>query len=155
MAEERKYLVVERRSKSPKDVAVYPATKLTSYNGGYVMEYLGQNKAKEVVYIPRDYEFVHRNGATYVGKVAGNNSAAVLRFGPMVGASVDPDCPGADLSLLVKTDLMARGYRTVYERNIPWKLVLIIGAVVVVAVVVIMFLRGQGAPVPGPGGSIG
>jgi len=139
---DQKYFVVERQSDDAEDRVVYPVSKVLSYNGGYAFEYMGRDKMKDVVYIPKQYPFVRRNGAVYVGKVSGNNSAAALTFGPVVGGSVDPYCPGEDLSMLVRTDLMARGYRTIYQKNIPWKAVLLIGGVVVLVVVVVILIRG-------------
>lgn len=141
------FMVVERQSKAPSDVIVYRITKISAYNGGYAMEYAGRNQRQDVVYVPKNYPFTRRNGAVWVGKVAGNNSAAVVRFGPTVGASLDPDCPGEDLSMLVRTDLMARGYRTVYEKKIPWKAVILIGVAVLAVIVIITIMRmgGNGA----------
>ena len=144
--EEQVYRVIERQSKDSTDLAVYEVTKVVAYNGGFAIDYIGRDKLKDVVYVPKNYPFVQRNGYTCVGKVSGNNSAAPVSFGVAVGGSVDVNCPGEDLSMLIRTDCMARGYRTMYAKNINWKLLLIIGGVVIAAIVVITIIRGGGVP---------
>jgi len=115
---------------------------VAGYNDGYAMRYLDGNKALEVVYVPRNYKFKEENGVMLVGKRFGNNSACPIM---VLGESVDKDCPGEDLSAVGRSDLFAHGIMTLYgKQNINWKVILIIGGIVLVAIFLFYKFRGGG-----------
>ena len=100
----------------------YECTDRFNYNSGYVFEYKNDKGEKDLVLVPLNYQYGEVNGALIIGKNLGNSSAAPLvRSEFLVGQSIDQDAPGEDLSLLYRTHMMASGYKTLYEKNVPWK----------------------------------
>lgn len=136
---------------------VFPVNEVVGYNDGFVLRYKNSNGQKDMVYIGRDYRAIEVDGVYWVGKRSGNNSGATITYEEdgqrskvkvavdAVGPSTDPDCPGEDLSALIRGDSFATGYRALYERRIPWKVILLIGAAVLVLVVVYMIAKSRGA----------
>lgn len=114
------------------------------YNTGFVYEYKDENKRVDMVLVPRGYKYGEVNGVLLIGKNAGNISAAELVFDEiLIGKSTDKDAPGWDASLLYKNHVMAQGYKTLYEKNVPWKWLIIGIAVLVVVIGVVWFIRAQ------------
>lgn len=137
-------LVTDGREFKPRDIV-----GMTAYNEGIVMVYRNARDQLDEVFVPHNFPMLRSNGKYYLGKRVGNNSACQLIDGRrittatrVVGESVDPDCPGEDLSALGRSHGLGLGFKALYERNIPWRLIIILG-VVVVAVIVIMAVVGR------------
>lgn len=140
----RQYYVAESDGVAIKE---YPCTNRFNYNGGSVFHYKGDHNQVELVLVPRKYRYGQSQTKLLIGKNKGNTSAAILLdVGDlMVGRSTDPDAPGEDLSLLARTHMAAMGYKTLYERNVPWKWLIIGIAALVVVVGIVWFIRSQAA----------
>ena len=133
-------------------VKTFDVLKMIGYNEGFAMRYKDGDGNVDVVYMARDYRPVQEDGFYLVGKNLGNNSAATLVDGKsvaigcdIVGRSSDPDCPGEDLSAIVRSDGVAIGYKALYESKIPWKLIVIFAIVAFVIFAIIMFMRTRGS----------
>jgi hypothetical protein len=132
----------------------YDVKRMTPYNDGFVLEYKNSQNKWDVVFMGRKYRPLLENGIFLVGKNAGNNSAAVVIDGPggqkisttspIIGISTDPNCPGEDLSSIVRSHSLATGYKALYESKIPWKTLVIIIIIGIVIMVGIYFLRSRG-----------
>jgi len=129
----------------------YDVGEVVAYNEGFALRYKDKDGNKDVVYMGRKYRPLMEDGCYIVGKNLGNNSAAIVVDGvklavacDVVGRSTDADCPGEDLSAIIRSDGLAIGYKALYETKIPWKLLLIAGIVGVVIIGVVMFVRSQG-----------
>lgn len=138
----REYCVVESDGVGAK---IHKCVNRYAYNGGLVYEYKNEKGAVDYVLVPHKYRYGGLDGRLLIGKNKGNVSAAVMVGSEwMVGKSVDADAPGEDFSLLARTHVAAMGYRSLYERAVPWKW-LVIGIAVLVGVVgVVWFIRSQG-----------
>lgn len=151
---------LSRRKKTKYNVVVsdglrgrkYPVKEFVAYNEGYVLRYKNGDGQMDVVYAGPKYRPLEVDGEYWVGKRTGNNSACYIDYEgikvkeacEVVGPSIDPDCPGEDLSSLVRTDVLAIGYHTLTEaKKVSWKVIIIIG-IIVVAVVVFMYIRSRG-----------
>jgi hypothetical protein len=86
------------------------------------MTYRNGSGKIDVVYVPHNFNYLEKDGKYYLGKRAGNNSAC-----PVLAGSVDAHCPGEDLSSLIRAHGIALGLKALYERSIPWKLIIVIG----------------------------
>lgn len=109
-------------------------TAMVPYNRGIAMRYRNGANKVDTVYVPHGFRYLEKDGKYYVGKRAGNNSACEV-----LGPSMDPNCPGEDLSALIRADGIALGLKALYERTINWKLILILGAggVAIIALIAI------------------
>jgi len=130
----------------------YDVTEVVGYTDGFALRYKDGQGNQDVVYMARTYRPVVEDGFYMVGKRLGNNSAAVVVDGKqlavgcdVVGRSTDSDCPGEDLSAIVRSDGLAIGYKALYESKIPWKMIVIFGIVAFVILAIIMFMRTRGA----------
>jgi len=129
----------------------YPITEIVGYNEGYVMRYKNSDKKLDTVYVGRKFRFLEYEGKYLLGKRLGNDSGCYINFEDekikegveVIGPSTDPDCPGEDLSSLVRTDVMAIGYNTLTESKVSWKWIIIIG-IIAVAVLVFMYIKSRG-----------
>lgn len=123
----------------------YPCTQRFNYNGGFVFNYKDKSGRTQICLVPRKYKFHETASKIYIGKNLGNSSAAVmLGIGDiLIGNSTDVDCPGEDLSLLYRTHMASMGYKSLYEKNMPWKWLIIGIAVLVVVVGVVWFIKSQ------------
>lgn len=108
---------------------------ISPYNRGLAMTYRDGSGKVDVVYVPHDFKYLEKDGKYYLGKRAGNNSACAV-----LGSSLDKDCPGEDLSALVRAHGLALGFKALYERSIPWKLIIIIGIGVVAIIGLVAWL---------------
>lgn len=99
---------------------------VSAYNRGLAMTYRNGTGKIDVVYVPHNFKYLQKDGKYYLGKHAGNNSACEV-----LGPSSDKDCPGEDLSALVRAHGLALGFKALYEKAIPWKLIVIIGVAAV------------------------
>lgn len=108
---------------------------IVPYNRGIAFRYRNGANKIDTVYAPHGFKYLEREGKYYLGKRAGNNSACEV-----LGPSVDPHCPGEDLSALIRADGIALGLKALYERNINWKLILIIGACAIGAIALISYV---------------
>lgn len=134
-------------------VRACPVIERSSYNEGFAMRYKDHEGKMDVVYMSREYRplELQPGGKLLIGKRIGNNSAckvvvdglSMVKADDVVGPSTDKDCPGEDLSCLVRTDVMARGYSTLSESKVPWKWVIIIGIIAVV-VIAIFYFKSRG-----------
>lgn len=129
------------------EFAPRPVVAITGYNEGLVMRYRNGKGKLDVVYIPHSYRPLRHKGKYYIGKRLGNNSACRVidgqryqRADDILGPPTDKDCPGEDLSSLIRADGVALGFKALYERNIPWKLIIILGVGVVVIIGVVVFV---------------
>lgn len=130
----------------------FPVKEVVGYNEGKVMRYKNADGQLDVVYMSHDYRPILEDGFYVVGKRLGNNSACAVidgKPGPVacevIGKSSDRDCPGEDLSAIVRSDGLAIGYRALYESKIPWKLIVIAGIVAIVVIGIIVFMQSRGA----------
>lgn len=141
---DKKFLVIESDGL---EVKKRECTSRYGYNGGWVYKYRNGNGLEDIVLVPHKYHYGLEDGSFLIGKNVGNSSAAVLwgKGAYMVGASVDRDAPGDDLSLLARTHVAAMGYKSLYEKQMPWKWLIIGIAVVVVIGAVVLFIRSRGA----------
>lgn len=131
-----KYVVMEVEGVRSRRFTV---TRVEGFPEGYAYRYVNSEGLEDVVYVGLTYHPLEEPGPRMVIlKRKGNNSAAVV-------VPTDADCPGDDLSCLVATHVMGRGYRTLYERNVPWKWIIIGLVVVVIAVAVYWFSQRGGA----------
>lgn len=131
-----KFVVLETDGVSPKQ---YTCSRRYAYNGGLVYEYQNEDNQTDLVLVPHKYQYAQEDGVCYIGKNKGNASAAILigKGALLVGRSSDPNAPGEDLAILARTHVASRGYKTLYENQMPWKWLLIgIAVVLVIAVVV-------------------
>lgn len=128
-------------------VDFYRVIEITNYNTGSSIVYRKRGK-KYLMYVGKDFTIERLDCKDCIMKVAGNSSNAVLK-------PVDKDMPGEDLSMLYRTDAMARGYKTMYEKKVDViKLAITLGIVVIVIVVVVLgfnFIKGMNQ---GGGGSV-
>ena len=115
----------------------FEVLKVEGYPDGYAYSYRNGNNQLDVVYAGLNYRPLEEPAPRMVIlKRKGNSSAAVIM-------PTDADCPGEDLSSLVRTHLMALGYVTLYDKQVPWKWILIAGAVIgIVAVIYFVMQRG-------------
>ena len=112
-----------------------PIIGIEPYNRGLAMRYRNGANKIDTVYVPHNFDYLEKDGKYYLGKRAGNNSACAI-----LGQSVDKNCPGEDLSALVRADGIALGLKSLTERSIPWKLILIIGAAAVGIIALIAYV---------------
>lgn len=139
----RKYVVSEYDGIGIKQ---FDCTHRYNYNGGFVFEYKNERGEQDLVIVPRHYTYGEMDGSLIIGKRSGNSSAARLIDGHyFIGSSVDPDAPGDDLAMLARTHVMAKAYRTVYEKQMPWRWLIIGIAIVVVIFIVVWFVKSQQA----------
>lgn len=130
----------------------HPIIDVVGYNDGFAMRYKNGAGTLDVVYVGRRYRPMQRGGKWLIGKRLGNNSACQItvdgvtmqQAADVIGPSTDPDCPGEDLSAVVRTDGLATGYSALYESKIPWKWIIIIGVVALVVILVISFIKSRG-----------
>ena len=119
----------------------YRAISELPYTSGLSYRYKNYLDQHEVVYVPTEYNYPIRNGMAYVGKIAGNNSAAPIYLELQIGEPVWPSCPGSDLSTLISEDIFARaGKSLVGKKEIPWIIIFII---VSVLALVMFFMYNQ------------
>jgi hypothetical protein len=128
----------------------YPITEIVGYNEGYALRYKNGDDKLDVVYVSRQFRFLEYEGKYLLGKRLGNNSGCEIDFEgakikegiEVIGPSTDPDCPGEDLSSLVRTDVLAIGYSTLTESKVSRKLIIIIIiAVIVIAIIYFIMKR--------------
>ena len=112
-----------------------PIIGIEPYNRGLAMRYRNGANKIDTVYVPHNFDYLEKDGKYYLGKRAGNNSACAI-----LGQSVDRNCPGEDLSALVRADGIALGLKSLTERTIPWKLILIIGAAAIGIIALIAYV---------------
>ena len=125
-------VVIEHDGKANK---VCRVVESTGYNEGTAVRYMNGDRKADVVYVGRDYVPVKVGRLEVIYKVKGNNSAAVL-------CPTDRDCPGEDLSSLVRSHVMGVGYKSLYEKAFPWMWLAIGLIVAVIAVVVFLVAKG-------------
>ena len=123
----------------------FRVTDRYAYTDGYVFQYENDHRVKDLVLVPRNYRFGEVDGKILIGKNLGNNSAAAMVGEYMIGRSVDPDAPGEDMSCLFRTHVAHIGYKTLYEKMVPWKWLIIGIAAIVVVFIVVWFMKSQGA----------
>jgi len=131
-------------------------TKVIGYNEGYALRYKNGDNKLDTVYVDRNFRFLELEGKFYLGKRLGNNSGCQINIDgetiqaskgiEVIGAPRDPNCPGEDLSALIRTDVMALGYNTITESKINVKWVLIIGGIVAVIALIYWFVKSRGGP---------
>lgn len=120
----------------------FKCKKVRHSNDGTGFEYIMPGRITEVCFAPTDYPYIEGDGWRAFFKNPGNSSASlpVDRFIPC-----DPDCPGWELSLLCRTNVMAIGYERM-TKSFPWLWIILAGLGILAIVGVIIFLRSQGAP---------
>lgn len=132
--------------KQPDGRHVYQVTKVRNYNQGIVMEYKNGSRSKSVVYVPFEYEYGHDGPDMIVYQIAGNSSASKFvdhKDQELREISIDPDCPGDDLSDLVYTDLIARGYKAM-TKSWTWVIITVIGVVALIGVAILIYMGQSG-----------
>jgi hypothetical protein len=150
------------RSKKPKFVVqtsdgahvdFHPCTRVKAYTDGLVVFYKDPDGRLDMVGFNRKYRPLERNGVFYVGKNIGNDSAAALitlhengkkdgdevpAAADIVGASTDPDCPGDDLSELMRANIYGVGLQSITEEKpVNKRLIIIIIVAFVIGFIVI------------------
>lgn len=136
---QRPYWVVVADGNGSKE---FEATNRYAYNEGIIYEYKDEKGQLDLVAVPHGYKYLKEDGRILIGKNLGNSSAASMI---QIGKSADPECPGSDLSLLIRTHVASMGWKTVNEKAMPWKMLVIGIAVLVVVIGVVWFIRSQGA----------
>lgn len=121
------------------EAKTFDVLAMEPYNEGYALRYKDDHKTADVVYMSRGYRPIREDGFFIVGKNAGNNSAAYI-----VGQSTDKDCPGEDLSAIIRADGLAEGFKALYESKINWKLLLILAVVAGGIFLVVAYLKSRG-----------
>lgn len=130
----------------------YPITEVIGYNEGFALRYKNSQHKLDTVYIKHDFRMLEMDGKYYLGKRLGNNSGCEIDYEEekvkegveVVGPSTDPNCPGNDLSALVRNDVMAQGYLTLTEDKVPKKLIVIVLIAIAVGLAIYMFIRSRG-----------
>jgi hypothetical protein len=134
-------------------VDFHPSVKVKAYTDGLVVFYRDPGGRLDMVGFNRKYKPLERNGSFYVGKNIGNDSAAALvelheegkkdgvkvpAAADVVGASTDPDCPGDDLSELMRANIYGVGLQSITEEKpVNRRLIIIIILVFVIGFIVI------------------
>ena len=135
-------------------IAFYPSVKVKAYTDGLVVFYQNADGRLDMVGFNRKYRPLEQEGVFYIGKNIGNDSAAPLitlhrddekveapGAADIVGASTDPNCPGDDLSEIMRANLYSLALESISEeKTINKKLIIII----IIAVAVIFFLVKSG-----------
>jgi hypothetical protein len=149
-------------SKKPKFVVVtndgshidfHPSVKTKAYTDGLVVFYKDADGRLDMVGVLRNYHPLEREGVFYIGKNMGNNSAANLitlhkdnesdgeqvpEAADMVGNSTDPNCPGDDMSEMMRANLYGIGLQSITEeKTVNKRLIIIIIAALVIGLIVI------------------
>lgn len=120
----------------PDRITAHRVRKVKPYLEGYAFEYKDE-RVWDYVYVPADWILQELNGFKVVGKLYGNNSACRI-----ISSSCDENCPGEDLSTLVRTHVMSTGYQRVYERKLDIvKLAIVLGVVAVVIIAGVIIYR--------------
>lgn len=117
-------------------ISKHPITSISPYNEGMAAAYKNRQDKEDYVYFGPDYRPEILDGHTIYGKRQGNNSAAYL-----IGNPTDPDCPGADLSSLIRAHGNHKGFKAIYEKAIPWKLILLGAAGLVIVLIIVQYVR--------------
>jgi len=150
------------KSKKPQFVVVtsdgshikfHHSTKTKAYTDGIVVFYRDPDGRLDMVGFNRKYRPLERDGVFYVGKNIGNDSAANLITlhengkpdgeevpGPAatVGDSTDPNCPGDDLSELMRANIYGVGLQSITEeKTVNKRLIIIIIIAFVIGFIVI------------------
>jgi hypothetical protein len=148
------------KSKKPKFVVqtsdgshvdFHPSIKVKAYTDGLVVFYKDSEGRLDMVGFNRKYRALERDGAFYIGKNIGNDSAAPLivlhRDGEkvevpgaaeIVGPSTDTDCPGDDLSEMMRANIYGVGLQSITEeKTVNKRLIIIIIIVFVVGLIVV------------------
>lgn len=150
------------RSKKPKfvvqvsdgsHVEFYPSVKVKAYTDGLVIFYKDADGRLDMVGALRSYRPLERDGVFYIGKNAGNNSAARLielhengkkegekvpGAAEVMGDSTDPNCPGEDMSEMMRANLYGIGLQSISEeRTVNKRLIIIIVIAFAVGFIVI------------------
>jgi hypothetical protein len=132
-------------------VDFHPSIKIRAYTDGLVVFYKDPDGRLDMVGFNRKYRPLERDGVYYIGKNIGNDSAANLielhRNGEtekvpgaaeVVGESTDPDCPGDDLSEMMRANLYGIGLQSITEeKTVNKRLIIIIIIVFVIGFIVI------------------
>lgn len=134
-------------------VDFHPVVKVRAYTDGIVLFYKNTENRLDMVGVLRNYRPLERDGVFYVGKNIGNNSAAALitlheegkkdgdkvpAAADIVGASTDKDCPGDDMSEMMRANLYGVGLESITEeRPVNKRLIIIIIVALVVGFIVI------------------
>ena len=130
----------------------YPIKEVVGYNEGFVLRYKNGDGELDSVYVSRKFRFLEYDGKYLLGKRLGNNSGCEINYEgekvkegvEVIGPSSDRDCPGEDLSSLIRTDVMAIGYRALTEAKVPKKWIIVVVIVAVIAVGVFAFIKSRG-----------
>ena len=129
---------------------IYEVKNVLGFTDGKVMVY-DRHGEIERVFVPNSYIPLRVNGSWWIGKNVGNNSAAhivvadgngtssVQTASPVIANSVDADCPGADCSRILASNILHRVSKSTRKQDNKW--LWIIGGAVV-AVIIIIIMRG-------------
>jgi hypothetical protein len=132
-------------------VDFHPAIKIKAYTDGLVIFYRDSDGRLDMVGVLRNYRPLERDGVFYVGKNIGNNSAATLielhnngevekvhGATAVVGKSTDPNCPGDDMSEMMRANLYGIGLQSITEeKTVNKRLIIIIIAALVIGFIVV------------------
>lgn len=135
-------------------VNFHPSVKVKAYTDGLVVFYIDPDGRLDMVGFGRKYRPLERDGVFYIGKNIGNDSAAWLvklhldgqeveipGAADVVGASTDPDCPGDDLSEVMRANLYGIGLQSISEeKTVNKRLIIII--IIAFAVIFIVIRSG-------------
>lgn len=123
----------------------FPCTDRHAYNEGIVYEYKNEKQQTDLVLVPHNYRYGQLDGKLLIGKRIGNSSAAVMVGDSyLIGHSVDKDAAGEDLSTLARTHVATIGYKSLYEKLMPLKWIIIIAAVGIAIFGIIWFIKSRG-----------
>jgi len=108
-----------------------------SYEQGTMYHYKIDGRLESCATL-KDYKMEYFNGFHYVGQIEGNQTAVALLGNP------DPDAPGENYALLLRTHLYAEGHKTLVGGiSIPWGWVLAILGILIVVIIGVFVVRSQ------------
>jgi hypothetical protein len=122
----------------------FEITRQRKYNQGLAFEFKMHGE-RQLLYASHFYPPMIVGPHRFYFKTPGNDSAAYVLYGPhgFFAIPSDKDCPGEDLSALVFTDVMTRGYKKLTKSN--WMLFAIIGGVAILLIAGILIWKSMGA----------
>jgi len=118
---------------------IHPITSIYSFNGGSEITYQSYNNQDEHVFIPIQARPITIGNTWYIGHIIGNNSCISFACQPC-----DPDCPGHDLTALIKTNIAYKAFKRLHKPMQGMAIIIII-AIIAIAVIAFMAIKQFGA----------
>lgn len=118
--------------KTKHGIKSYPVKKIIYYNEGFSVEYKPSMFKKDYAYGDEGYNPAIVNDCLYFGKEEGNNSMTPV---VMMGDSYDKNCPGGDLSTLIRIDAIRRAIDSYYGKKNSWMWYIVVAIVVLIVAV--------------------